>query len=168
MFRSAAIVVLALSVSGVPAAAADTADQSTALAPASISGAAASVAAAAAASATSRHLVERRGLGSPATHPAALPLLYGAFAGLQAFDGYSTMRGISRGAREANGAIRGVTSNPGAFWSLKAAAAAGPILVAEQMWRSNHRVGAVVLMIAVNGIATAVAVNNARVLGKLQ
>jgi len=136
------------------------------LAPASISGAAASVAAAAT-SATSR-LVERRGPGSPATHPAALPLLYGSFAGLQAFDGYSTMRGLSRGAREANGAIRGVTSNPGAFWSLKAAAAAGPILVAERMWRNNHRVSAVVLMIAVNGIATAVAVNNARVLGTLQ
>jgi hypothetical protein len=169
MSRSAAMVILALSVSGVPAVAAGAADQSAVLTPASVSGAAATVVAGAvAASAAGRHRVEQIGPGSPATHPAALPVLYGAFVGLQAFDGYSTMRGLSRGATESNGAVRGVTSNPAAFWSLKAVAATGPILLAEQMWRSNHRVGAVVLMIAANGIATAVAVNNARVLRTLR
>jgi hypothetical protein len=164
MFRSAAIVILALGVSGVPAVAAGAAEQSAVLTPASVSGAVANVAAASAPSARGRRVVEQHGPGSAATHPAALPLLYGTYAGLQAFDGYSTLHGLSRGARESNGAVRGVTSNPAAFWTLKAAAATGPILLAEQMWRSHHRVGAVVLMIAANGIATAVAVNNARVL----
>ena len=46
--------------------------------------------------------------------PMALPALYGTLAGLQIFDGYSTVTGIRRGATESNPVVGGLAGNPAA------------------------------------------------------
>jgi hypothetical protein len=95
---------------------------------------------------------------------ALLPSLYVSLAGLSAFDAYATVAGSSRGALEANPALRGAAGNPAVMWAVKGAATAGTILLAEQLWRKGYRGRAVFVTIVSNGIAAAVAAHNARVL----
>ena len=102
-----------------------------------------------------------------AKRPAALSTLYVSLATLNILDGYTTSRGLSRGAQEANPIMRGAAGNPAAFWTLKAAASIGPMLVAERLWHKN-RAAAIVVMVLANSVAAAVAVNNAHVLGQLR
>jgi len=101
------------------------------------------------------------------TRPAALPGLYAMLAGLEAYDGYSTLHGLALGAREANGTMHGVVESPTAMWGVKAAAAVTPMLIAEHLWRHHNRPGALATMIVANSVALAVAANNARVLHQL-
>src|SRR5437763_834709 len=58
---------------------------------------------------------------SPAARPALLPTLYGTLAGLQIYDGYSTVAGLRTGGRETNALVGGMAGNPAMFWGLKAA-----------------------------------------------
>lgn len=97
------------------------------------------------------------------TRPGALSALYVSLAGLQAFDAYSTFQGVSRNVRESNPIMQGTVSQPAAFMAIKAVSAAVPMIIAERMWRTN-RVGAIVVMALANGVASAVAANNLRVL----
>ena len=99
--------------------------------------------------------------------PRVLPVLYVSLAALQAFDGYSTTAGLSRGAREANQVMGGVAGNSAAFWVVKAGSTAASIWVAERLWKTN-RVGAIVTMVAVNGVMASVAARNASVLKTLR
>lgn len=92
-----------------------------------------------------------------------LPVLYGTLAGFQAFDGWITVRATTRGASEANPFMTGVASNPGAMWAVKAGTTMASIYGAENLWRRHHRVQAVALMVAVNGIMAAVAVRDASI-----
>ena len=106
-----------------------------------------------------------------AEHPsrgAALPILYGALAGLQAYDGWSTVSGVRRGATEANPALAGVAGNPGAMWALKVGATSASVYAAERMWRRHRRVEAVATMVAVNSMMIAVAAHNASIVRQLQ
>ena len=99
--------------------------------------------------------------------PAALPALYASLAALSIYDGYTTSRGLSRGAQEANPIMRGVVGSPAAFWTMKAATSIGPMLVAERLWRRN-RAAAIAVMVLANSLAAVVAANNAHVLGQLR
>jgi hypothetical protein len=91
--------------------------------------------------------------------PALLPALYASLAAVQAWDLYSTSMALKAGAHEANAAAAPFASNKGSMLGLKLATTAGTILCTERMWRKN-RVGAVVLMVAINGATAAVAMHN--------
>ena len=110
----------------------------------------------------------RKAAEHPASRGAALPMLYGALAGLQAYDGWSTVTAVRRGATEANPAMGGAASNTGAMWALKAGATGVSIYAAERLWRTHRRVEAVATMIAVNGMMAAVATRNASVMRQLK
>jgi Domain of unknown function (DUF5658) len=99
--------------------------------------------------------------------PALLPALYVGSAILNGFDVYSTMKGLSQGAHEANPLMQSAVTHPVAFIALKAAAAALPIMAAEQLWKSHHPVAAIAAMVATNGFMSWVAVHNASVLRQL-
>ena len=99
--------------------------------------------------------------------PSVLPALYISFAVLQGFDAYSTTTGLSRGAVEANPMMRGVAGNSAAFWAVKAGSTAATIWFAERLWK-NNRVGAIVTMAVANGVMASVAARNASVLKTLR
>jgi hypothetical protein len=104
----------------------------------------------------------------PPSRGAVLPVLYGALAGLQAYDGWSTMTGVKRGAVETNPALGGAASNPGAMWAVKVGATSASVYAAETLWRRHRRVEAIATMVAVNGMMAAVAVHNASVVRDLR
>jgi hypothetical protein len=90
--------------------------------------------------------------------------LEGQLAGLQAYDMYSTLTALKRGCREANPVMGGLVAHAPAFIALKAGLSVASIYSAERMWRQHHRVRAIVMIALSNGLMTAVAVHNARVL----
>ena len=102
---------------------------------------------------------------TPATvRPASLLPMYVALTGLQAYDGYSTLRGVGRGGSEQNPLVGGLAKQPAAFLTLKAVSTLTTIYAAEQLWRQHHRTQAVVLMAISNGVMVAVAARNASVI----
>ena len=100
----------------------------------------------------------------PPTRGAALPSLYAGLIALEAYDGYSTTRGLENGAVESNTLLRRLATNQAALWAVKGGATFVSIYMAERLWRRNRRGQAITLMIVTNGLMTAVAVNNASVL----
>jgi hypothetical protein len=96
----------------------------------------------------------------PPSRPLVLPVLYVTFAGLQAFDGYSTSYGINHGATEGNVLLRTAVDHPAALWAVKGGAAFTSIWAAERLWRRNRRGEAIAVMVAANAVMAAVAVNN--------
>jgi hypothetical protein len=103
-----------------------------------------------------------------ASRGVALPVLYGTLAGLQAYDGWTTVKAVHLGATEGNPAVAGLASNAHAMWAVKAGATLGSIYIAERLWRQHRRGAALVTMLAVNGVMAAVAVNNASVMQGLK
>jgi hypothetical protein len=93
-----------------------------------------------------------------------LPALYVSLAGLNAFDAYTTSKGIALGARESNGLMRGAAGSPAAMWAIKGGVTAGSILVSERLWRSGHKVQALATMVATNALMAAVGARNGSVL----
>ena len=98
----------------------------------------------------------------------ALRSMYGSLAVLQAYDVYSTRKAIAAGAIERNPLLQGTVGNSAAFIGLKIAMTAGPIYEAEKLWRNHHRLGAIALMAASNGIMMGVAAHNASVIRKAE
>jgi hypothetical protein len=97
----------------------------------------------------------------PQRRPAALTPLYVSFAALQALDLHSTMRGVAEGGAEANPAMKPLVGQPAAFMVAKVAATAATVYVSERLWRRS-RVGALVLMLSVNGAYAAIVAKNYR------
>jgi hypothetical protein len=93
--------------------------------------------------------------------PAILPALYATLGAVQAWDVYSTRAALSAGAREANPTAAAFAGSAGALLGLKAATTAGTIVFAERMWKKN-RVGAIVMLAAINGATAAVSLRNMR------
>jgi hypothetical protein len=91
--------------------------------------------------------------------PAALPALYVTLGVMQAMDVYSTSAALKAGAKEANPTAAPFAGNPGSMIGLKAATMAGTIFFAERMWKTN-KVGAIVMMAAINGATAAVSMHN--------
>jgi len=100
--------------------------------------------------------------------PAALPALYAASAALQGYDVASTLRALQNGAHEANPMMKSMVKSPAAFVAMKTGVTAASIMSAEQLWKSNHRMGAVGMMLATNVFMGMVAAHNSRVLAQLQ
>jgi uncharacterized protein DUF5658 len=92
--------------------------------------------------------------------PAALPVMYAALGGLQAFDIYSTRRAISGGgAQEVNPLMKQAAGSSGVMLAAKALSTAGTIYFAERLWKKNRK-GAMILMAVINGATAAIAVRN--------
>jgi hypothetical protein len=100
----------------------------------------------------------------PTARPPLLPPLYLSLAGLQAYDGYATLHGVTRGGRETNALVGGLTGTPAAFWTVKAGSTALTIVLAERLWRTHHRGEAIATMVVANGVMALVAARNASVL----
>jgi hypothetical protein len=99
-----------------------------------------------------------------ASRGSALPVMYVSLIGLQAYDGYSTMQGLSKGAVESNGFMSAVVNHPGSLWAVKGGAAFASIYMAERLWRQHRRGQAIALMVATNVVMASVAVSNASIL----
>lgn len=93
--------------------------------------------------------------------PAILPALYATLGVMQAWDVYSTTAALKAGAREANPTAAPFAGNAGSLIGLKAATTAGTIFFAERMWKKN-KVGAIVMLAAINGATAAVSMRNMR------
>ncbi len=102
------------------------------------------------------------------SRPALLTGLYASYAGLQAYDVYSTRQALSRGAREANPLMQGVAGSTSGMMALKAGVTVGTIVAAERMWRNNNKMGAIAVLVASNGVAAIVAARNASTLRQLR
>jgi hypothetical protein len=103
-----------------------------------------------------------------AKRPPMLSKMYATWLGLQAYDAYSTLAGVSGGATEANPFVNGLTRNRAMFFAAKASMTAVTIGVAEQMWRDHHPGRAIALMVVSNGVMAVVAARNAAVLHELR
>ena len=101
------------------------------------------------------------------SRPALLPVLYASYAGLQAYDIYSTRQAVSRGARESNPMMQSAAGSTPGKVALKAGVTVGTIVAAERMWKSN-KVGAIAVLVASNSVAAIVAARNSRVLHDLR
>jgi hypothetical protein len=93
--------------------------------------------------------------------PAALPVMYGAFAALQVADVYSTTRGIAAGRTELNPAMRPLAGSAGTMLAVKALSSAASLYFVEKAWKKKPK-AAVVLMGAVNGVLAAAVATNLR------
>lgn len=90
----------------------------------------------------------------------ALPL-YASFAALQMLDAHSTTRALGHGAVERNPLLRDLATQPAALYALKGGITASTIFLAEKL-RAKHRVGAIVLMVALDSFYATVVVHNYR------
>ena len=100
--------------------------------------------------------------------PSLLPAMYMTSAALQGYDAFSTMKALKNGAREANPFMQAVVQRPAVFIAVKAGVTTASIMAAEQLWKGNHRLGAIGLMVASNVMMGAVAAHNSRVLSSLK
>ena len=105
--------------------------------------------------------LERWQVDTPAARPAAMPVMYATLGALHALDIYSTRQALGGNAREANPAMRGASSRTATMVAAKALSMTGTIYFAERAWKQN-RVGAVILMAAINAVTAAVTARNLR------
>ena len=145
-----------------PAFAADAADTQ----PAALVIAPATVAAVASSTAANADLATRSNWKYG--RPSMLPALYATSAALQGYDAYSTLTALKSGGREANPLMKGITKSPAAFVAMKAGVTMASIMASEQLWKNNHRMGAIGLMVASNLMMGVVAKHNAQVLSNLK
>jgi Domain of unknown function (DUF5658) len=87
------------------------------------------------------------------------PALYGSMLLLQGLDVHSTLRAIDAGHHEQNPLMRWTVSHPVAFISMKVAASAATIYVAEKI-RKRHPKRALLFMAAVNSAYALIVVHN--------
>jgi hypothetical protein len=94
--------------------------------------------------------------------PTILPWLYGIYVTFQAFDVWTTTRGVAAGARETNPAVASFAGNHLGLTAMKIATTTTTIYFVERLWRRN-RTGAIVLTAALNGVSALVVLHNSRV-----
>lgn len=94
--------------------------------------------------------------------PVVLPVLYGTYVTFQVLDVQTTRRAMAAGARESNPAVAPLSGDIPRLVAVKAITTAGTLYFADRLWR-RHRVGAVVVMAALNGISAWAVVHNARI-----
>ena len=104
---------------------------------------------------------------APTTRGGALPLLYASLIGLQAYDGFSTTRGLQKGAGESNTLMASLVKHPVSLWGAKAGTAFASIYIAERLWKQHRRGAAIAMMVVSNAMMVGVASNNAKVLRQL-
>jgi hypothetical protein len=166
MFRNTAAALLALTIFSLPAMAAE--KDTAAPANTTVTGIASTFDVSQLSTASESTAVGDR-LTRPAIgRPDVLPALYVGLSALQAYDAYSTLSALKRGAREANPLMKGVVDHPAAFVALKAGMATLSIYSAERLWKEHQRKRAVVLMVVSNGIMSWVAYHNSHVLSSIR
>ena len=99
--------------------------------------------------------------GSAAADRGVLVPLYVSFATLQMLDAHSTIRALRAGGVEANPLLKGLADKPAALVALKAGVALSTIVLADKV-RGRSRVGAIVLMAALNSAYATVVAHNYR------
>jgi hypothetical protein len=87
------------------------------------------------------------------------PALYGGLIALQGLDVHSTLRAIDAGHHESNPVVRWSVEHPAALISMKAAASAATIYVAEKI-RKRYPKRAMLFMAAVNSAYAFIVVRN--------
>ena len=87
--------------------------------------------------------------------------LYISFASLQMLDAHSTIRALRAGGVERNPLMQGLADKPAALVALKAGVAVSTIALADRM-RGRSRVGAIVLMTALNSAYATIVAHNYR------
>ena len=103
------------------------------------------------------------------SRPATLMPLYFGFAASHALDMHSTSLAIDRGGRERNPLLKALgPDNTWAAVAVKASITGATIWTAENMWKRNRRMNAVVLMVAVTAFQTAIDSHNYRVAARLR
>lgn len=95
------------------------------------------------------------------TPPGLLPALYAGNIALQIMDTHSTFRALDAGLVESNPMMRWTTDHPVAFVSMKAAATATTILVAEKI-RKKYPRRAALFMAGVNTAYAFIVMHNYR------
>src|SRR5262245_3741159 len=100
--------------------------------------------------------------------PSMLPALYATSVALQGFDIYSTLSVLHLGGAEQNPLMKGVVGSPATLVATKATVTAASIVAAERLWRTNHRMSAIGLMLASNAMMAIVATHNAGVLSAMK
>lgn len=98
--------------------------------------------------------------GSSADRGVLVPL-YISFASLQMLDALSTLRTLRAGGVEQNPLLRGFAHKPAALVAFKAGTAVSTIALVD-ITRNRNRVGAIVLMAALNSFYVAVVAHNYR------
>jgi uncharacterized membrane protein len=91
--------------------------------------------------------------------PAAVGVLYGTYATLQALDVVSTRKALGAGGHELNPLMN--RGNVGAMLAVKAAVGVSTIYFTEKLWKKN-RAGAIAVMVALNGAQAAIVAHNTR------
>jgi hypothetical protein len=87
--------------------------------------------------------------------------LYASFASLQMLDAHSTIRALRAGGVEQNPLMQGLADKPAALVALKAGVAVSTIALVDK-GRGRSRVGAIVLMAALNSAYATVVAHNYR------
>ena len=87
--------------------------------------------------------------------------MYATLAALQVADVYSTRHAVECDGVRGEPAHAERIETRGAMLAVKALSTAGTIYFAERAWKKN-RVGAIVLMAAINGVTAAVTARNLR------
>jgi hypothetical protein len=105
---------------------------------------------------------------APTARGAALPFLYAGLIGLQAYDGFSTSRGLRKGAAESNALMSSLVKHPVSLWGAKAGTAFVSIYIAERLWKQQRRGAAIAMMVVSNAMMVGVASNNAKILRQLK
>ena len=99
---------------------------------------------------------------------AVLSALHMATGVVQGYDGMLTLKVMRAGGIETNPLIKPVASNQGAMMAIKVGAALSTVIGTEQLWRNDHKLGAIVASIVANSAMAMVAHHNAKVLATLQ
>jgi hypothetical protein len=100
--------------------------------------------------------------------PWPLPALYGSSAFFQGYDVYLTLAALKRGASEVNPVLKPISGNPVAFIAVKAGLTAASFVGAERLWKDDHRLGAVALMLASNAMMVVATAHNLTVLQRIK
>jgi hypothetical protein len=97
-----------------------------------------------------------------------LTLLSAGFAALEAYDTFSTLRLVGKGAAEQNPLMTGLVTRPAAFVTVKSVVTLTSIVAAEQLWREHHRAAAIALMAISTSVMGVTAVHNQTSLRAIQ
>jgi len=99
---------------------------------------------------------------APLQRPPILMPLYAGTIALQAYDAYSTLTGVRAGYVEGNPLMNPLVTKPAAMIAVKSTTTFVTIFMAERLWKSGHRGGAILTVALGNVMVAAVAYNNAR------
>jgi hypothetical protein len=110
---------------------------------------------------------EERHFNKP-ERPWPLPALYGSSSFLEGYDAYLTLAALKRGASEVNPILKPISGDPVVFIAVKAGLTAASFVGAERLWKDNHRVSAVALMVASNAMMVIVTAHNNAVLQRIK